>query len=306
MKKFTFISFALVAMLCSCNKEIVSPVTGPVNGTETKNAIVFGVDSELLESKAVTESTASQVQTNGFNVAGVTSENVTLFGSSKATWDSAKSWYSTATTYYYPATGTMSFYAVYPVSQAVTVTSGAATLAYSANENTDLIAAKATGVSASNNSVALTFDHILSQVDFTAKGADSKVTYKITSIKVTAPTSGTYAYSNGSWTKGATDAQTVYLSTSTDVSTSEATSVGVAQTFIPVELTVSASWECYSGGVKAAEYNNVTAKFTPTKGKKCTVNLTLPNSDGKGITFTISVNPWGTESKDVVLNPTTE
>lgn len=294
MKKFYILATCVVAILCSCNKEIgevKSPVV--VDSNESK-AIVFGFDTPIV--KSVAENTVATVKTSGFNVAGVTSDNTALFNC-LATWVEEKEWFSTAQTYYYPTGKTMSFFAAVP--STVTVASGAASIAYTNNVDTDLIAASKTGVSASSNKVQLVFDHILSQVNFTAVGSDDQVTYKVKSIKVTAPASGTYTFADGKWAKG-TDSDVTYLNTVTEVSTSSATSLGEAQTFLPVQLKVTVEWDCYSGSVLAASYSK-SANFTPTIGKKCTINLTLPNSSAQAIRFEIDVNPWGTENKDITL-----
>lgn len=304
MRKSIILAAACVA-LAACNKDI-TPVA-PVQGGEA-DQIVFGVDGAAMEAttKAVTESTAALVQTNGFNVAAVTSANATLFNA-KASWLAAKSYYTTATPYYYPSAGTTSFYAVYPVAQSVTVTSGAATIAYTNDNDTDLIAAKATGVAkpATATSVALAFDHILSQVNITAKGKTAGLDYRISSIKITSPSSGTYKYADGTWTLGAASA-VAYHSAATTVGTT-ATAVGVAQTKIPSSVTVTVEYDVLQGGVVLASYTGSAAKTSTAiavaQGKRSTINLTLPYSsaDDAQITFTVTINPWGTESHDVEL-----
>lgn len=293
MKKFYLLAICAVTLLCSCNKETGGATPTVADSNESK-AITFGLETPIV--KSVAENTVATVKDSGFNVAGVTSDNTTLFNA-LASWVEEKEWFSTAQTYYYPTGKTMSFYAAVP--SAVTVSSGAASIEYTNNVETDLIVASKTGVSASSNKVNLVFDHILSQVDFTAIGSDTQVTYKVTSIKVSAPATGTYTFSDGKWTKG-TAADVTYLDTAADVSTEDATPLGEAQTFLPVELTVTAEWECYSAGALVSSYKK-SADFTPTQGNKCTVNLTLPNSAAQAINFVIDVNPWGTENKNITL-----
>ena len=300
MRRIVISIMAACCLFVSCNKEF-NDVTRVVSDSNESKAIVFGLGGEFasVENKSVTVSTADLVKTNGFTVTAITSEGVTLIDSKAATWKESASNYQTATPYYYPATGTTGFYAVYP-SRVIGVVSAAASLSYTNDKNTDLLAAKTTGVSASDNSVALAFAHILSQVCFTAKGSDNAVTYKVTSISLSAPGNGTYAFASNSWTAG-TAATSSYLSTTTSVATDKATALGEVQTYLPSEMEATVKWECYSGDSKVAEYSKST-KFTPTMGKKCTVNLTLPNASAKPITFDISVADWGSEDKNVTLN----
>lgn len=303
MKKTVLILSSLLC-LAACNKNL-SPELTPAGENDV---IVFGVEGVAVDmaTKAVIESTAAQLQTNGFNVAGVTSNNATIFNA-KATWVAQKSYYTTATPYYYPVSGTTNFYAVYPTSQAVSISAGVATVEYTNDNNTDLVAAKATGVSkpATATSVALAFDHILSQVSITAKGKTEGLDYAIKSIKITSPASGTYKYADNSWTLGATSS-VVYHATETTVGT-EATAIGVAQTKIPSNVTITVEYDVLQGGVVLASYAGAAAKTSSAvsvaQGKKSTINLTLPysNADDAQITFTVTVNPWGEESHDVEL-----
>lgn len=300
MKKIFILSIAALAALCACNEQRIVPAEAPAVVTG-KQQIVFGLagnDFLSMKSKAVTESTVATVEENGFKVAGVTSENTVLFNE-VAKKVSDKEYYSTDTPYYYPTTGTTSFYAVYPNAEVIDVTEGVATVAYTSDGNKDFIVASATGVSASDESVALAFAHALSQVSFTAIGSDPNVTYKVESVTLTAPATGTYAYANNKWTDGTASSYT-YVNEATEVSTSEATALGAAQTHLPTTLNVAVSWKCYSGGALVGEYTK-DADFTPTMGKKCMVNLTLPNAAAKPITFTITVADWGEETRDITL-----
>lgn len=289
MKKIIIVLLAVSATLAlSCKKEEIGNTGAP--GTIP---IVFGIDGNSIGgTKVFSESTLPLVQANGFNVAGVTSENVTMFNA-LASWVPEKSYYKTDETYCYPASGGMNFYAVYPKSQPITVSGGAVTLAYANNPDTDLIASSATNVTASERSVALAFNHILGQVSFTVKGTDNNVEYKLRSISVSAPGTGTYAYSSASWTKGEAIARTTYFSGEASVSTKSAQAIGGAQTYLPVEVQVNVEWDCYSKGVLVASYNKSTG-VTLTKGKKTAVNLNLPNSDAKVMNFTVSVKEWET------------
>lgn len=303
MKKIIISALTLLALV-SCAKE---QTPSPVNPGATP--IVFGSPA-VLATKSVTESTVSTIQTDGFNVACVKSDNSVYFNS-KAVWESANSYYNPAATgnvYYYPNSGTVSFYACHPVSESISVTSGAATIAYTQSGSKDLVVAKKTGVSAQSSSVALTFDHALAKCIVTAKGDDPKVTYKLKSVSLNAPATGTYAFATSTWTPGTASAVSFYSDASgMDISTSAATAVATPLTFVPGKLVLTASWECYIGTELVGSYTASTAAVTEAnavnlqQGKENTINLTLKNADAKTITFTVSLNAWGTSSQDITL-----
>lgn len=293
--KLFFALVAAVSLVSACQKDVTTPVKS------NEGIISFGVKGIGVEAltKAYSENTATEIQANGFNVAGIT--GTTLIFNEKATY--AESKYSPVNgPYYYPASGTMDFYAVYPVSQEITVASGVATLSYTQDVDTDLLAAKSTGVSASGNPVALTFDHIKTLMKFKAVGNDTKAVYKVTGIKVTAPTSGTYAYAAGSWTNGTTTDDYVYSSSTTTISGT--TDIEGAITILPCTPTISVTYDVYAqdGTTLVQQYSKSAALSSAVSiGKTCTVTLHLPNDDVKDINFTITVNPWGSESQDMNL-----
>lgn len=296
MKKLLHILAATVLVTVSCSKvEKESPQAA-------EYPIVFGVeDTFTVSTKAVTEATASLVQSNGFKVAGVTSAGNAMFNAD-ASYNSTKSYYETAHKYYWPSSGTMSFYAVYPKSQAITVTAGAATLAYASDGNTDLLAAKAAGVSkpATPSSQALAFDHILSQFIMNAKGDTPDLTFRVSSVTLSTPGSGTYAYSTGTWTAGAAATKTYFTGTQ-DIAGTTVSTFGTPLTVLPGDVEITVKYKVFDGSIELGDYTK-TKTVSLTIGKKCTVNATLPFDGAAPITFTVTVNAWGTESKDVTFS----
>ena len=297
MKKVLF-SILAVAAVVACNKNEVTP--SQLIGEP--GAIKFGV-SGLVATKAVSESDANTVQASGFNVAGLVDET-TVYFNELASFDAVNGNYATATQYYYPSGKTVNFYAVHPVNREITVAAdGAVTVTYVQTNTEDLIVAQRSDVAASDSDVALTFDHVLSQLVFTAQGADTKAEYLLKSINVTAPNGGTYKFADGEWTRGE-DAVEAYWNTDLTVSTSEPTAVNESMTFLPGNIVIEVTWETYVNNELIASYtkSTVAGAIQLEKGKKNTINLTLPNADAQGITFSVTVNPWGTASQDVTLN----
>lgn len=118
-------------------------------------------------------------------------------------WDNSR-YFVSSPTYYWPANGTLDFYAVSPVSitpdrtMDVTVTDGKA----------DLIAASAHGQTR-GEAVNMVFGHKLTKISFSAAGTDPNVSYEITGIKLEANSAATFAYPDsddgaGSWSGAST------------------------------------------------------------------------------------------------------
>ncbi|MBQ8482916.1 MAG: fimbrillin family protein [Bacteroidales bacterium] len=300
MKKI-FICMMAVAAMVSCNKNNITPEQAPAPAE--KDLITFGV-SDLGATKAVSESDVTTLESTGFNVAGIISDQITYFNELAS---KSGSEYVTAKKYYYPTGKSMDFYACHPVSRTITVNNGVATLAYTQNNSEDLIVAKKENVTAQSGAVAMTFEHILSQLMFTATGTDPHVDYYLKSITVTAPNGGTYRYADNTWERGA-GAAVAYYSGNLPVSTSAATSVNEVMTFLPGQVQITVSWECFIDGQLIETYTKSTPAIGQTgaivldMGKKNTINLSLPNADALNIAFSVSVTPWGATSQDVTLN----
>lgn len=279
---------SVVLALASCNKSVTADI--PAYGSDE---IVFGTDLVLVETKAFSESTNDNLQAGGFNVAAVIdADHSAMFNKAVAY---ANGVYSVpGEHHYWPKTGTMSFYGVYPKTQAVSVDSGVATLSYTQNADTDLIAAKAAAVSKTDGEVVMAFDHILSQLSIKVQGEETTVDYKLFSLTLTAPDGGTYAYADGSWTPSATTADYPVYSNESGmaVSTSAMTAVGSAMSFVPGDVKLRARWTCYNKGTSIiVNEKDVTIDVTLAAGKSTALSLTLP-FNGTGLTFSSTVGSW--------------
>lgn len=288
---------SVVLALASCNKSVTADI--PAYGSDE---IVFGADLIRVGTKAFSESTNSSLQADGFNAAAVIdADNSAMFNKAVAY---ANGVYSIpGEHHYWPKTGTMSFYGVYPKTQAVSVDSGVATLSYTQNADTDLIAAKAAAVSKTDGEVVIAFDHILSQLSIEVQGGETTVDYKLFSLTLTAPDGGTYAYADGSWTPSATTADnSVYSNESgMEVSTSAMTAVGDAMSFIPGDISLNVVWKCYNKGTSTVICEkDVTVDVTIPQGKHTTLNLTLP-FDSSYLSLNSSVGAWTPDSQDIEI-----
>lgn len=299
MKTRLFILSLAALSLAACNNtENLTP-----DAPQTvDDAIVFGVKSELT--KAVSEANLDVLKANGFKVAAVTSTPATMFNA-PVSWVTEKNYFSTENKYFWPTTGTMSFYAAYPSSQVIDPAN--AKMSYTSNGTTDLLAESVTGATkpSSQQPQSLQFDHILSQFVLNAKGKTDGVVYRIKSVKVASPQSGDWSFTSGAWGNLGQSADMAYFSGTKDVQGVTPQLFTEAVTVIPLELTITIEYDVLDKNepsIVYASYSGQTAKtahVTPTIGKKCTVNATLPFDGATELNFTVTVSDWGTESKDV-------
>mgnify|MGYP003294592041 CR=1 FL=1 len=295
----TILALVLGAVaLTSCNKDLHGPEAYFSDGE-----IIFGSRGVLVETKAFTETTNDVLQASGFGVAAVfDSDNSVMFNAAVA-YNSTDGVYRGSNRYYYPSTGTVSFYGVYPSSQAITLTSGVATLAYTQNADTDLVGVAVKNVAKQNNPVQMDFEHLLSQVTVQCKGYDANVDYKVTSISIKNANGGTYAYADDSWTRSSTLADYSYLSTATAVASDAMTSVGSPMSFVPGDIDLTIAWKCYNKGTETVvSENEETVSTTIAKGKHTSINLTLP-SNASEVTFVTSVGGWIAADENISLVP---
>lgn len=298
--KRILLSILFVTAVISCNKNDNDIVSMP---KDESGAIRFGV-SELMATKVVSESTENTVVASGFNVAGVTSDDVTYFNELATL---TGQFYETARKYYYPHGKSMDFYACHPVNREISVVAGVASVEYSHSKYEDLIAAKVVDVEPRERAVTFIFNHVLSQLIFTVKGSDAHCTYVLKSLTVKAPEGGIYHFAEDAWTRGNLMDQP-YWTTDLAVPTASAFTIEDSMTFVPGQIQVTATWETYVDDQLIASYTKSTAAIGEAnaisieQGKKNTINLTLPNADAIEIPFSIAVNPWGAASQDVTLD----
>lgn len=302
MKKSSalFITALSLCSLISCNK-LSAGLEAPYVAHEGE--IYFGSIGLAVSTKAVTETTASSLQTDGFNTAVcIDNDDNDVMFNEMVTYDSGI-WKVSGKTFYYPAANTISAYAVYPTDREITVESGVATVAYAQNATEDLVVAQALNIPKQANAIELSFRHVLSQVKVRCKGLDANADYVLKTIEFTAPASGTYQFADGQWADlGDATAYTYYNNEDADVSTSAMQAFGESMTFVPSQVTIRAVWDCKNKvdhTVVGTYDQSVTANLTA--GNCSTFNLSLPNSDADEITFTVTVDPWEIDEFDLVM-----
>lgn len=285
------------AALASCTRELDAPT--PFNGD---NEIAFGSRGVLVETKTFVETTNELLQAGGFKAAAVIDgDNSTMFNAAVA-YESGDGVYRVPENhYYYPISGTMSFYGVYPASQDITLSDGIATLVYTQDAETDLVGVAVRNVAKRNTAVQMDFAHLLSQVTVRCKGHEKSVDYKVTSIVINNADGGTYSYDDDSWTGNTTLADYAYLDAATSISTDAMTGVGSPMSFVPGDIGLTVAWECYNkGSGTLISENEETVSVKLTKGKHTSINITLPSNTSE-IMLDTDIDAWISEDNDINL-----
>ena len=299
MKKTTTIAGALtVFALAACTKQ-ENPVPTALGKTEIAFA-AQGIEVEE-QTKTVTEVSGSDIEKNGFKVVGVMVTGGTVLFNAVAT-KGGDAYKPAGAPYYYPETGNVNFYGVYPTSQTIVISNSKASLSYSQGDGSlDIVAAAAEGISKQSAAVAMSFGHILSQLGIKVMAKDGNATYTLNYLKINAPASGTYDFSNDAWTPGS-PADISYISAEQNVTTTAAAAGSKGNiALVPSTVTLSLKWTCTKAGATVGTYERAIT-VTLTKGKKTTATLTLPNDKADEITFTVSVSDWTSEEKSMEIS----
>lgn len=190
MKKYFFLAAAAMALLASCTKTDLVTTDNDLHEISFENFVHKTTKAASVET--------STLQTNGFRVSAYYNGTPGwYFKNLDVTYADSK--YSTK--YYWPnSSSTMDFYAVYPKSFSI---SDSKTFEYdNTAAMTDIVTAVKTGESCAGhvsaaNPVALTFNHILTQIYFSANTANADYYCKVSKIEVITNGKATYTFGTG-------------------------------------------------------------------------------------------------------------
>lgn len=324
MKKQMMMLLAIAAMAGCSKSEVVDTPNGDgntpiklktfvgksVKATETKTDNLTAFQMTAYTTSAAFPGTASTDEPTPF----IASQLVSRTGES-----SPYSWPYTGPQYW-PQSLKVSFFAYAPttgVTYAAPAAAGWPALTYKVEaeaNQADLIVAQRTSQDATSNggSVALTFNHALSQILFKAKCASADFTAVVKTIELSGiQNEGTYTFATsetegtaieGSWSgvKGAEGYAYLTNGTAAITSAGEAiTGTNGALMLMPQTLNsakLKVVYEVTLGTGETAQTfdvtkENVELKGTWAPGMKYTYDLTLV-SDAKQITLDPSVKPW--------------
>lgn len=290
MKKLFFLSGLLTFALLACNKEEAN--LPAVNDGE----IVFTAQGDGIEASVHTRATTEVKSLSSFNVLCVTG----TAGSSESSVFNVS--FTGPTNYtggkYWPSTNPS--YKFYASNASMTSAAGGPTI--SASNGTDIVCATCLSPTY-NESNALTFEHIFARVGSCNISAPTDgCSVSNLTVKITPKTSGTYSLYTG---KGKTDG-TGWSSTSNGSVVTLASSTGSTTDnqlyLVPGSYTLDIAYTLTQGDFTKSYTKHSTVSLVGGKVNNLTATLPGAGSDLSPITFTVTVNPWG--SNAITMNIT--
>lgn len=329
MKKILFAAVAALAIVgCTQNEEF--------DNMGSKAEINFGTVVKATTKAAVTD--GDSLKKTGFTVyAYNTGENTIdkvinagdlgtpFMNGVSATYDKTNSaWTLAGGPHYWPFNSNVQFFAYatdaaamgYKIAVDEIFPSLTYTVDADAAKQKDFVVAELANQTKTDTAVKLTFTHALTQVNFSAKGKNENLRYKITSIAIQGvANTGTYSFAdNGTWAAANGKEEYTYP-TATDAVVQGAEYIALDQKngalmLIPQAMTADSkiriSYNVYTVATDGEgnetetlidEITNALIELNGTAdweaGKKVRYNLTL-TSEGATVGFTTEVGSWST------------
>lgn len=275
---------ALAVISVSCTKE----ATTRTQSSAAPDEIEFRMDSGSFEADVETKASAVTALTS-FNVHCFTGTpgsaetsvfNVGFSGSTSYTGTTRQFWPSTDPGYHFYASN-------------ATITPAGGGAAITAANSTDIVVAKCLSP-AYKQSNALTFNHIFARVgDVTVTSPSDGSNVSNLSITFTPKTGGTFLINSGTWSS-TSNGSAVVLANATGVNASKDTYC------VPGAYTLNASYTLTKGAYSKSFTKSANVTFP--EGKISAISTTLPNSDASEITFSVTVENWGTNTVNTSWN----
>ena len=333
MKYIKFISLATAAAAVlgtvSCKEDTTLPSVR--HSIFNQGEIRFTVKGGALQSntRAFSVSTLSSLLSDGFAVRHFVGDTPAEVASSSAVnegnfiWDAGASCFKPdGAAWYYPEGVKSSFFAWYPASTDLSD--------FSIADQKDIIVSCAPGISAGSSPVALSFEHLLSQLEINCIAGDSEAVCKLRRLYVTTGNNklsfGPYPLpgaSPSSWAdifpsfvlaENGTAVNLAYPSAA-EYNPGDASDTAADQDMvIPVsgvsigdpvlaygQTVVHVEWDYLQNGVVVGSYSD-SAPINMERGRKTVVNATLNNSSAEGVNFSVSVTDWTSSNQEISLS----
>ena len=306
MKKI-FIALAALATIAACNK-------AEVIGTTQDNLIGFGSPFVDNATKAIDPSYSGEIEFTSFNVWGTVNGGVgtvAIFAGDSVTGSVGENQEWTCATKQYWVNGAKYNFAA--LANAGKVTLGTdmlpKTVEYNAANKTDLVYAKSkeyTGKESGNELVALTFNHLLSLVNFTVKNGskDAKgYSFIVKDIKINGATKGTYYIQadgeNAAGTWKSTESAGYTIGDITVDNSIESADCGTALLVIPGTVSVSFNVDICCDSIKIGTKAYSKTNITLAAGNS--YNFIVEPKVGEEIKFNVASDPTWTSNTDITI-----
>ena len=306
---------ATVGLTTSCSEDDLTSNSGV-----DANTIAFATKSSGMQ----TRSGMTLTELDKFTVTANNADKTTFFTDQLFNYDAATSIFKSATPYYWQIGGALSFYAINEPGTKSLNSDNVPQYTYTNwGAETDLVAAT---VLAGTKTIPypLTFQHLTSQVRITATPTDKteELTYKLLSVKMVAPSTGTYSFADATGGKGSwviDNAQTKEYSydSAMPISFTQSGSANPSSVYwniLPVtdgKIDFTVEYQVYQNGQMIADFSGTNAKVCSAAspnlqmGKKYIYNFLLTRDTEDVITFTTTVNSWedGDTYDEQIYNP---
>lgn len=297
MKKLFFFAIATTIALSSCSENEVF--------TATENAKTpITIDVYQQGQTRATETTIDILQRNGFDIIAMNGDKELI--NNKATYADSK-WSYGNTIIYWPEDSTnpnVSFYGLYSpnAADALDIANNRATI--NVDGTSDVVLANVSQSKPTDESpVALSFNHVMSEVVVSAKGKDDGLNYSVTEVTFTVPEIVYYNLTSGNVSRDDLDKELKFLDNAAGVSapynaTTYTALADANMLILPAhEMTMTIKYKVGATGETPKDFTK-TATITPTAGSVNRINVTLP-SERTPIAFSISLNGWSATPNNI-------
>lgn len=293
---------AIVGVVSSCSQDDYFSSHSDMIDT---NTIAFATN------QSTTRSGETITSLDKFTVSAVNADNSVYYSNEEYAFDSDKGVFVSQTPYYWPKTGSMSFYAISSIGAHSVDADNVPMYTYDNwGAEKDLVAATVK-LGEKEMPYPLTFRHITSQILVSAEAENKTeaLTYKLVSVKMTAPSRGTYSFANltggvGSWVIDNTQTSMYSYNELLPVSFKQNGQIELSSTYwniLPITdgtLVFDVEYQVYQNGKLVSDYTGSHAKKCEVEapglvsGMRYIYNFILPVGTSDEITFTAEVRDW--------------
>lgn len=326
MNKKLFILSALAAvtgLMTSCsNDDDLTPESSMSN--LDANTITFSMPKSANTPQ--TRSGVTMKSLTDFYVTSVNEDKTIYFSDEHFSYNNDKDIFQSQTPHYWPTTGTLNFYAISNIGTSAINSSKVPEHTFTDWQGEeDLVAAT---VKAGEKTIPypLTFNHVLSQVYISAEAQNKTVnlTYKLVSVNMTVPSTGTYTFAAetggmGTWKIDNTRTSQYSYADVLPLSFAYDSNLKITNCYwniLPVttgSLDFDIEYQVLQNGKVIADFTGANKKRCVVdnpnllSGKKYTYNFILSRGTNEEITFSVTMNDWAegaTEDYDIPQKPT--
>lgn len=284
MKALSFIfSLSVLSVAAACDKS-----GGGVTGTYDDRAIRFG--SEIC-TRAFAETTVGVIKSDGFDVTAICDDRSVLFEET-ARWDESEQAFIPGRGYRFPEEGKLSFYAVCPTGEKLSVTGESVSFPFVHNPDKDVVTAFVESADVRGGKVMLNFRHILSLIRFKLVCNDAGQTLRVRKLSIRTPASGEFDLRAGVWKTGG-DVSTECLTEPLEFMTSS--DVRGSFSFLPCAPVIHVEWDMFHAdttSVYESREADVSLDFIAETGRGYVVTIKFPGQPSETVDFAVSLQPW--------------